>query len=233
MAPNELRVVNNGPQSKKLDFSKIQASQYENISKEEWKFHFDYVEFLNAVSMVLPSLVSAYFGPSCSEDQYCRFLYFHCMVHLPFSFGFHTYHIFRPMTSEGVSLMLRRLDNMFIHIASIMISYANSRSETYAALSAVPNIYYIIKILEDGRKPRLDGMMLAILLYTGPMIYYGQVCLWTLTILGFVAGILVFLKKILRPVHHPFMHCLMAWPQFTMLLGYLAVSSDVNYCPFW
>jgi len=186
---------------------------------KKWNLVFNYVELLNAISMPVPSFVSAWFGARCAQDAFCFYLFYNVLVHLPFSVAFHTYHIFRPHQSEGMSLLLRRLDNCFIHVASTMIALGTSRSYTYAAFCGIFNLYAIVTILLDGRKPRLDNMMFAILLYTAPFFYYKQYMLLQLTWLGFAVSILVFVKKFGAPVHHPLMHVLLGFPQLFMLMA--------------
>mmetsp|Transcript_45485 Transcript_45485/g.71149 ORF Transcript_45485/g.71149 Transcript_45485/m.71149 type:complete len:236 (-) Transcript_45485:413-1120(-) len=231
-APKDNVVVEKQQQFEKTSF---QVAQIQEVSSEKkWTISFDMIEFLNAWSMLAPSLISVVYGnQACLDHNYCKFLYYHAMVHLPFSFGFHLYHVFRPMRQYGISLKLRQLDNIFAHVAGTMISYGNSQSEIYTAFAAVANAYWIYTILQDGRKPRVDNMGYCILMYTAPMLYNGQWCLYALTLAGFALSIWVFARKVCAPVHHPLMHLLLAIPQYGMLMGLIAtLQQSSDHCPF-
>eukprot|EP00928_Gymnodinium_smaydae_P079043 TRINITY_DN63063_c0_g1_i1.p1 TRINITY_DN63063_c0_g1~~TRINITY_DN63063_c0_g1_i1.p1 ORF type:complete len:216 (+),score=14.02 TRINITY_DN63063_c0_g1_i1:76-723(+) len=106
-------------------------------------------EVCNAISMLSPSVVGLVFWYSFPEG------YSHtprtvgiilgCLLHLPFSVAYHVL-LARRELADAIDNTPRRLDQIFIHIASIIFTWSLSTNFPYSILCTFLNLYFIFRL---------------------------------------------------------------------------------------
>jgi len=195
-------------------------------SEEEFPFYFEEInteeEYLNAVTMIAPVLVSLAFFQSCC-DRYTAATLIHTIIHAPFSVAHHlNLASGDPYCGQvGWGLLLRRLDYTFIHVSCILLTYGLGRSVSLGLIALAPNLYGIYKIWTSPEKkplkPQSTCQCICVLLYVSLLLANGR----PIEFLGCVGAFSVcqFLyknKDWIGPCAHPTMHLLLAVPQFLM-----------------
>ena len=105
-------------------------------------------EVCNAVSMIVPTLVIAYYRiyepPATAKfpfwNQYSKTFAFGTFLHLPFSFVYHILCAFNYF-EDRVDCAARRLDQTLIHTVCIIYSYALSGIPLYSCGCGVVNAW--------------------------------------------------------------------------------------------
>lgn len=153
-------------------------------------------EFLNSISMVLPTLVfamNAWYNPS----RFLAVLLVGSSMHLPVSFTYHLGVAFHRYP-DRLDNDMRRLDQSLQHVMGILFSFALSGSLGYALLNLLFNLYGIVQLWDartsnDGR--RWMPVLISILLYTAPMLWRGDVSGYSLAITSVALGGFPFIPR--------------------------------------
>lgn len=194
---------------------------------------FDQAEFMSAITMVSPSLVSLAFALQRTGpwDMYAWFTFLNTFVHMPFSM-MHHFNLGFGDPNEGQvgwGLVFRRLDYSFIHVACVMLSYGLSRSEVFGAIALLVNGYYIFKIwtydMANGpQDPNVNGVVVTVAMYIFSIAYYGRFCDFILGAVMMASAFIVFKFNLLGEKYsHPAMHVLLGTPQ----IFFMAHSIDL------
>mmetsp|Transcript_25792 Transcript_25792/g.33813 ORF Transcript_25792/g.33813 Transcript_25792/m.33813 type:complete len:279 (-) Transcript_25792:511-1347(-) len=206
-------------------------------NEEPWKkVIVDYEEeFLNAITMLAPVVVSINFMPQCT-DSYSMAIAIHTFLHTPFSMLHHFNLALKdPYRGQvGRGLIFRRLDYTFIHVSCTLLTYGLARSEVFGLLAAVFNSYAIYKIWTNPKRPQRPSHSLqgiGVLMYISMLLLHGQfyeflACFGTFFLCFFVYKLG---KKVEKTYGHglychPIMHVLLALPQFFMHVGHPEVN---------
>jgi len=196
---------------------------------------FDQKEFINAFTMLAPSLLTmAYYVHARNLDIFAKFVFLGCVVHMPFSVMFHTFlGLNSPDDAQaGLGLIFRRLDYSFIHVASIMLSFGLSRSFHFGFLSILINGWFIFKIWSFNVKkqgphnPPVLGVGICVSMYVLSMLFYGYRSDFFFGSLFMSIAFLTYKFKLIGGAYsHAAMHVALALPQFF----FLSHSASVNY----
>jgi len=117
-------------------------------------------EFLNALSMLAPLVVSLCFVWKENSWQSCL-IATEAFLHSLFSISHHL-NLALGDPEEGQvkkGLMLRRLDYTFIQLDSVVLAFTMSGSFVYGVMSVLINLYFIFTIWTDSRRPQQPNLL--------------------------------------------------------------------------
>jgi len=140
-------------------------------------------EKINAISMSAPSLVVSIFFFFPPNDSYwsntwrMSILTVPVLLHLPVSMSYHFQLAWRVL-KHSVDCNPRRLDQTFVHLASIGTSIGLSTDITWSAVCCLFNIYFIRRLWTKKEAQVLERMVnigIAVLLYGIPVLARGDI----------------------------------------------------------
>ncbi len=176
-------------------------------------------ELSNALTMIYPSgvLIYKYY---VMPHKLLGYLLLGNLLHLPFAF---TYHLNVALNSQSnrIDNKIRRLDQTFIHISSIIYSYVLSKFNVqYMIINCVFNsisIYqiWVPKYSNDGQ--RWKHVAYSIILYTMPILVRGDVKNFCLSLFYMILGGVSFHPKVNLPIFRGWGHSI-----FHLTLGKFA-----------
>eukprot|EP00930_Biecheleria_cincta_P101920 TRINITY_DN93568_c0_g1_i1.p1 TRINITY_DN93568_c0_g1~~TRINITY_DN93568_c0_g1_i1.p1 ORF type:complete len:231 (+),score=16.99 TRINITY_DN93568_c0_g1_i1:23-694(+) len=119
-------------------------------------------EVCNAATMFSPSVVAFLlwmFPPTVYFwDWRSGLVTLAIVLHLPFSVYYHAA-LARRALDDAIDNSPRRLDQTFVHVASILISWAVSSSPSYATFCSMINIYFISRLWVENEAGKLERML--------------------------------------------------------------------------
>ena len=198
-------------------------------------------ELCNAMSMILPSCLIAYYWiwePPATEDEpfwniYSKAFAFGTLLHLPFSVAYHLLCAF-DYFEDRIDCVPRKLDQTLIHVVSAILAWALSGVDLYGCGCGIVNTWFIAKLWMKGPHntsfERRSNVIIAVVLYTFPLLWYGDVVNFAGASISFwgVAAMAFAMNRHLRGWGHsvfhavflPFTHfLLMAAAQVPVHLG--------------
>lgn len=162
---------------------------------------FSYFELMNALSTLAPFLVMSYhyFVANPGEPFWHRCtlaMYIGTIMHMPFSFFYHLLCAFNYFTDK-INCVGRKLDQTFIHVNCVFLSFGISGSALYCAGSAVINAWYIVRLWlpgpHDNSFERRSNVTIATAYYTLPILMRGDFsCFFKAYVASFGVGALAF-----------------------------------------
>jgi len=167
-------------------------------------------EVCNAVTMWCPSLVALFLWlqpPSASFwGPRTMVLTFAILLHVPFSTIYHLLLACRSL-HDAVDNLPRRLDQMFVHVASVMITWAVSTNNAYTGVSLLANFFFIMRLWVKGSSAfeRMINIGIGTLIYGLAGLFRGDIWNFTCGTSWFLTGA-VAMELRLRGWGHSIMH---------------------------
>eukprot|EP00429_Kryptoperidinium_foliaceum_P049693 CAMPEP_0176103124 /NCGR_PEP_ID=MMETSP0120_2-20121206/51735_1 /TAXON_ID=160619 /ORGANISM="Kryptoperidinium foliaceum, Strain CCMP 1326" /LENGTH=197 /DNA_ID=CAMNT_0017437203 /DNA_START=66 /DNA_END=659 /DNA_ORIENTATION=- len=150
-------------------------------------------ELFNAASMVVPTLICTHVWFTMVElggqGPRTALILVGIMLHLPFSVAYHLL-LARRSLRDAVANTPRKLDQSFIHVMSILATWALSPSTSYAVLSTTMNVYFVARLWSKRNTltERMCNIGLGTLLYGLAAVMGGYYIDFALGALWFVSG---------------------------------------------
>lgn len=158
-------------------------------------------EFMNAVTMVLPTAVlavNAWHAP----NRMVVVLLMGSSMHLPVSFTYHLSAAFHRYP-DRLDNDMRRLDQSMQHVIGTMFSFALSGSLPYLLLNLAINTHGIMQLWDAGKSSdgrRWVALMLSVVMYTLPMLWRGDIANYGLAMGSMLIGGLSFVPELNKRV---------------------------------
>ena len=133
--------------------------------------HTPFQEWLNAVTMTIPTLMCVGYLVFEENTIWLRFLTAGMVVHLPFSVAYHIGCAQRAFKNEDENVFLQ-LDQTFIHVAACFVALATSGSALYAFQNMIAQTCFIVTLWRYHPLDRLRQMNIAaaVAMYTLPLL---------------------------------------------------------------
>lgn len=151
-------------------------------------------EICNAVTMGLPTFAGLLLWISPPSVHFwgwrAGIVFLGMVLHLPFSVYYHAALSQRALR-DAVDNVPRRLDQSFVHFASILISWAASDSPWYAMLCTLANMYFISRLWVEKGADKVERMLnvgIGTLLYGLGGLFRGDYYNFVCGALCFLAG---------------------------------------------
>mmetsp|Transcript_48030 Transcript_48030/g.79835 ORF Transcript_48030/g.79835 Transcript_48030/m.79835 type:complete len:265 (+) Transcript_48030:50-844(+) len=186
-------------------------------------------EIANAVSMIVPSLVSYILLEIYVADtnRFAKAICLAPVIHFPFSFCYHGY-MALPNFKEDWALLYHRLDSAFIHAASSVYAYGISCSLGYGLLTAPANAVPVCLLWRStSRVPNTRMMQLSVTMYLMPYLWQGMYLSFILVAASFFVILKIWEKKYLGAIYHSGMHVMMGLPQALMVASALGLLPSI------